>query len=165
MKIYVRAMSLPRKRALIQAGSYAETIIYHIIKILAYHEIRENDVNHWIDEIADCLYEVDQITIKPKNNKLKEDDLMDTTFSAMGDDLMDYQRELRIFLMNNRKGYFNYGDKESYPDFEITHDLKSELMDCCLNIIDTTIPMLIDKQDHSKEEYKTVLADIFKNYI
>lgn len=165
MKIYVRAMSLERSKALRRAGEYSQEMIEHIIKVLAYSDIRELDVDHWISEIAQWLSDTDNLTVKPKNSKLKKDDIMHTTFSSMGDELRDYESELNLFLHHNRRGYFNYENKESYPEFEITSDLVAMFKDCCTDIIDETITMLVDKQDHSKEEYKEVLRTIFNRYI
>ncbi len=165
MKVYVRTMSLERNKALRRAGEYSQATIEHIIKILAYSDIRKMDVDHWIGEIAQWFHEIDGITIEPKNTKLKLNDILRETFGSMGDELNDYQNELRVFLFDNKRGYFNYESKKPYPDFEITDDLVKMFKDCCDDIVDEITPLLIDKQDHSKQEYQAVLHNIFSKYI
>lgn len=165
MKIYIRAMSFKRDRARKEAGIFADTMLEHVIKIIGYHDIRSEHVPHWIDEIAGWLYEVDDITVKPGAKKLKDDDIRDTTFGAMGDELSDYRRALAKFKHDNKQGKFNYEDKIAYPDLEITENLIRDLKNCCFDIIEVTTPMLIDKKDHSKEEYRAKLTEIFNNYI
>ena len=162
---YIRAMSMSRQRALEQASFYASSIIEYIIKILAYHDVRKDDVDHWMTEIAEWLFRVDDITVKPKNSKLKTSDLYDTVFSCMGDSISDYKRELLMFKEKNRRGQFNYEDKGNYPDFEVTYELCSNLMEICSLIISRTLPLLQDKKEHSRSEYKQVIKDVLDPYI
>ena len=164
MKRYVVGMSLSRQRALDQARFYAVNIIEHMIKIVMYHEMRPEDVSHWIEEIADWLQRSDDITIKPKGHKLKESDLLDTVFSCMGDSVSDYRRELQMFQEKNRKGQFNYLDKQSYPEFEVDYNSCQKLMDACILLVDATLPMLASKQDHSYVEYVDAVKSALSQY-
>ena len=165
MKRYVFSMSLPRQRAMDQAIFYAVDIIEHMIKIVMYHYIRPDDVLHWVDEISDWLQRSDDITIKPKGHKLKESDLLDIVFSCMGSSLSDYRRELLMFQEKNRKGQFNYADKESYPEFEVDYNVCQELMDACNRVTNNTLPLLTDKQDHNIQDYRDAVSDALINYL
>ena len=165
MKRYIFSMSLPRQRAMDQASFYAVNIIEHMIKIVMYHYIRSDDVLHWVDEISDWLQRSDDITIKPKGHKLKESDLLNTVFSCMGSSLSDYRRELLMFQEKNRRGQFNYADKESYPEFEVDYNACQELMDACNRLINSTLPLLADKQDHDIQDYRDAVSDALIDYL
>lgn len=165
MKLYIRAMSYERNRALKQAGVFTTDIFEHVIKIIVYGDIRREQIPHWITEIAEWIYDASTITVKPNNRKLKPRDIEYTTFSAMGDEVRDYERDLKAFRLDNKRGKFNYEDKKSYPDFEVTRQLSETLMNCCFDIMEHIIPMLTGKQDHSREEYRVKLTEIFNNYI
>lgn len=165
MKRYVRAMSLPKSEALKRAGYYADDIIEHIIKILVYHDIRPHDIDHWIGEISSWLKFVDGLTTKPSNKHLKPDAIRDTTFGSMGDHLQDYLGSLQMFQSANKKGKFNYEDKESYPYVEPDAQTASDLMEICMDLMESAIPMLCEKEDHSRQEYVEILTDIFSEYL
>lgn len=165
MKRYILAMSMSRQRALDQASFYAVNIIEHMIKIVMYCHIRPDNVAHWIEEIADWLQRSDDITVKPKGHKLKKSDLLDTVFSCMGDSVSDYRRELQMFQEKNRKGQFNYADKETYPEFTVDYASCQELMDACILLIDATLPMLADRHDHSYQEYVQAVSSALSTYI
>lgn len=165
MKMYVRAMALPKQEAIRRANSYSLDIVEHTIKLVLYSDIRPDDAMHWVEEIASWLRYVGKITIKPSNKKLKPSDLENTVFSWAGDDLYDYEALLEEFQRNNARGKFNYADKESYPEIEVTASLASDLMDVSYSMIDSAIPLMTDKQEHSKQDYIDALVPVFKNYL
>lgn len=158
-------MAFPKAIALQKASFYADSIIEHVIKIVLYHDIRSNDVPHWISELATWIHDADDITVKPTSRKLKPVDIENSTFAWMGNELKDYRSDLDMFQENNRRGKFNNSDKGSYPYVETTRQLAQELMDVCYELMNSTIPLICDKKDHDKLEYNQVLQRVFKNYL
>lgn len=154
-------MSLEKDKAKRQIASFSLTIMEHAIKLLVYSDIRTDSINGWINTIARCLHNADDITIKPHNRKLKSKDIMSSLFGYMGDDVSDYRRALFAFKEDNRHGKFNYENKTPYPDFDVTAELSESLMYFCYDIIDRSLPLLIDKRDHSKEEYQNIVKSAF----
>lgn len=161
MKIYIRAMSLERNRAKKQISAYSPILMEHIIKLVMYSDIRPNDVDGWIHTLANWISRADNITLKPKGNKFSESDIVESLFSCMGDELSDYERELYAFVANNRQGKYNHDGKGPYPEFDITYEAADALMNFCFDVMDSTIPLLIDKEDHSLSEYESILRSIF----
>lgn len=158
-------MSLDRDKAKHQIKPFSDIIMEHIIKLVMYSDIRPDDVNGWIDTIANWISRADNITVKPSAKKLKETDLMSSLFSCMGDDIKDYTRALYSFQASNQSGKFNHGGKESYPEFDVSYDAAVTLMHVCYEIIDATMPLLRDKADHSKDEYVQVVSNIFAKLV
>ncbi len=158
-------MATPKKQALERAGFYSLSIMQHVIKIMLFSKFRPIDVHHWIEEIARWLQDVDNIKLKQSDPKLKPNEIEDTTFGWMGDELNDYRSALEKFRYDNESGKFNYKDKVSYPDFEVTREMCSELMELCYSLINETINMICDKEDHSKQEYIAVLEHVFRPYL
>ena len=165
MKRYVYAMSVYKKRAEKQLTSYSSILMEHAIKLLVYSDIRPDDVKGWIYTLANWISKVDSLTIKPNADKVSEDFLMSTLFSCMGDDLDDYERELYSFLADNHSGKFNSPSHESYPEFEVTDQLAEDLMNFCLDIAEVTIPLLIDKKDHSINEYEDAITQVYNSLV
>ena len=164
MLIYIKAMSLPKAEAVKRAGYYADDIMEHIIKIVVYHDIRQDDVAHWIGEISGWLRFVDGLTVKPSNRHLKPNVIRDTTFRPMGDHLQDYIGSLEMFQTDNRRGKFNYEDKESCPYRKPDVQTASDLMAACYDLMEIIIPMLCENHTHPREEYVNVLTNIFRKY-
>ena len=165
MKRYIYAMSMERDRAKKQIAAFSPTIMEHMIKLLVYSDIRPDDIDGWIHTIARSIHNADDITVKPNNKKLKNSDLISSLIGCMGDDVRDYRRALQAFREDNRNGKFNYDDKKTYPDFDITPELSEDLMTICFDVIDKTLPLLTDKQDHSLDEYKSVINQIISKLI
>ena len=164
MKRYIFGMSVERRRALDQISSFSPVIMEHMIKLLVYHNIRPNDINGWIDTVANWLHQADDLTIKPKAKKLKQDDILNSLFGCMGDDVRDYERALYAFAADNESGRLNYDGKDKYPPFTIDSKLSADLMRFCYALIENTLPLLLDKQDHTLDEYNKIvqsLVDIF----
>lgn len=162
MKRYVIAMSLTKKRAIWRMEAYASTLMEHIIKLVIYSDIRPNDVSGWLHTVARCLHEGDEITVKPDARKMTEEELEDSLFCAMGTELTDYRGELAVFQENNRKGKYNHDGKESYPPVEPDEESAKILMDICHEIMERTMPLLLDKQNHSIEEYENAIQNLFE---
>lgn len=164
MKRYIYAMSVDRSRAIRKATFYADTIAYHLIKLLVYHDIRKDDTDHWIYEIADKLADVGQITIKPRGKKLKQLDYVDTTFSAFGDSEYDIISLIKEFNYLNLRGEFNYADKTSYPEIQITSELVSTIFECAYELSDTCSSMLSDSKIFTVDEYYDTVKSIISKY-
>ena len=165
MTRYIRGMSIERNRAIQQLDSFSPIIMEHIIKLLVYSDIRPDDVEGWIGSVANWIHRADDVTVKPSAKKLKESDIVSSLFGCMGDDVRDYQRALYAFLADTRTGKLNHDGKESYPEFDVTGDLSQDLMDVCYDVIDATMPLLLDKQDHTINEYIQVISPIFDKLV
>lgn len=153
-------MSFTKSEALRRAGHYSQDILEHLIKILVYGNIKKNNVSHWIGEISGWLKDADSLTIKPTNRPLKESDVRDTTFACMGDELDNYFSSLQMFQHDNKKGKFNYENKESYPYVEPDFATASDLMEICSKVMEATIPMICSKTKHSRQDFVKVLENI-----
>ena len=162
MKRYIKAMSMTKKDAMRHAGSFSSTLMEHIVKLVMYGDIRPDDVSDWLQTVCRCLHEVDGLTVKPSNKKLSAKDLEYTIFGSMGDEAKDYRLVLAAFQEDNKHGKFNYDDKVSYPEFDLTDDAVINLMSICYEFMNRTTPLLLDKKDHSIDEYKDAIRDLFE---
>jgi len=162
---YVYAMSMPRSTALERASFYAGSLMEHLIKIVVYHDIRAEYVNHWIGEISSWLSDAGSITVKPDGRKLKPSDYMDTIFGWIGDELNDYRSLLDKFQHDNKRGKFNYEDNRAYPAVETTDELCKELWDVCTNLVEQTLPMLCGSDSCSRGDYNAVVKKVLEQYI
>lgn len=154
-------MSVGKNEALRRLSSLSETLMEHLTKLVVYSDIRPDDIKGWIKTAARCIYQADSITLKPNGRKLKSNDFMSSLFSCMGDELRDYERYLDLFALDNKRGKFNYEGKDSYPDFAVTQELGVTLMTLCYDVIDKTLPLLLDRHDHSLAEYRDIIQNIF----
>lgn len=157
MKRYICAMSFTKAEALRRASFYKEAILEHMIKLVIYPEMRPDDVNHWINEIAVWLRSVNSLTVKPSSRPLKPAQVLNSTFECMGDELNDYMEALRMFQYDNKRGKFNYESKEPYPEIEPTYEDADRLKDSCLNLIKNSIPLICSRQVHSTSEFVEVV--------
>lgn len=122
--------------------------------------IRSDDVDHWVGEIASWLRSADTITLKLNNRHLKPKEVRDTVFQCMGDSLEDYLQSLNMFQHDNKKGKFTYNDKTPYPEIVPDAQTADKLMCICTEMMENVIPMICDKQLHSRQEYQDVLENI-----
>lgn len=164
MKRCICAVPFAKAEAIERASKYSSDITEHLIKILVYGDIRQDDVSHWISEIATWLKSADRISVKPTNKRLKPAVIRDTVFRSMGDELDDYLDSLEAFQYDNRKGKFNYSDKMTYPEVEPTIECAGDLMNMCLDLIEEATPLLSDKCEHSRQEYVSLLTKIVSKY-
>lgn len=165
MKIYIKAMAFPKSEVLNRANRYSQDVIEHIIKIIAFSDIRKDDVSHWINELATWFRYVGRLTVKPNSKKLKVPEIRDSLFRCVGDDLGDFEHSLVMFNEDNRKGKFNYAEKEAYPEIDVTTELSGKLMDACYDIMGAIIPMLSDRHEYSMNEYKVALKQTLDEYM
>ena len=127
MKRYIAGMSMEKDKAIHQISSFSPVIMEHLIKLLMYSDIRPDDVEGWVHAVAHWIQRADDITVKPRARKLKEQDIMSSLFSCMGDDVRDHRRALYAFLADNESGKFNYEGKGKYPNLQLTQKLHSHL--------------------------------------
>lgn len=142
----------------------AHKIVENTIKIVVYHDIKHEYVNQWISEIASVIADCDDIVVKG-NKKLTSADFRVSLFKWISDADSDYRRSLNYFKEDNLKGKFSYEVEDTYPDFQITAELRKKVKVACLDIVDRTIPLLCDKVNHHKGEYELELKDVFKFYV
>lgn len=77
-------MTQSKKEAILKLNSLEDTYFEHICKIVLYNNSTGN-LYHWVGEIAQCLFEINNIKIKPDNKNLSEQILNDEFFMATGD--------------------------------------------------------------------------------
>ena len=165
MKMYIRCMSMDKDAAKHQIKPFSSIIMEHTIKLIMYSDIRPEEITGWIHTIANWVHKADDITVKPKARKLKEEDILNSLFSQMGDDLSDYIRALEKFQADNINGKFNSNGKGSYPLFDVNYEVAENLMNVCYALIDATMPLLIDKKDHSIQDYDKAVEKVFDSLI
>ena len=85
MKIYVRAFAITNKAAKDYLISKTPVVIDHLIKVLLYPDVQEQ--NHWKKEIASALNTVP--AIKSSNRKPKPKFIYENTFDAWKETIED----------------------------------------------------------------------------
>lgn len=158
MKKYIRSyqkiygMAMTRRDAMEDMHSISKELCYHIIKCIIYGE--SNDAfNHWVKEICAFLEFANDMEIKPKNRKLKEQDYLDTIFALMGDTQNDAY--IRIFKFK----YDNGHDTNPYPEFNIDSDLINRVFTAFNSIKDYMIPIFTVKNELKADDF---YSEIYK---
>ena len=147
---YIYAMATNKRKALDRLYSYSDQIEEHIIKCVVYGDSLTTDPLHWIHEIATYLNAAN--IIKCKSN-LTEADYLDNLFPSFGDDLVDYQSSLWDFYDKHIKRR----QIAQYPEFEITDELIKKYMETCQDIIQISLPYLVNHQVLSVREWERLL--------
>ena len=137
---YVFAMSMSRKSAIDELSGQAKNLKDHMCKVAIYDDTL-NCKRHWIHEIADSVYRVYDITIKPSNNKLKYKDYEKNYLWAIGDEKRDASSFLATFRINNKR-------TKQYPVVDLTEDMCERYLEIAKFIKDFFKTYI----DRSKEE-------------
>lgn len=158
-KVY--GMSLVRDKAVSKIASLSDKIEEHLLKCLVYKNSTD-DYRHWIDdELATWISLVNDITIKPKDKKLKVKDYQSNLFGGLGDTYADANFALHLFRSN-------YTDsrkcKEPYPYFDITTELISTTLDAFTDIQSTLCEVLAKKNGLDKANIAKLLHTILDKY-
>lgn len=150
----IYAMAYNRQVARQKMLANSSVLNEHIIKIIAYKDIRKQTIPYWISELANFLCLANSVKCK---SKLKPKDYYDTIFAEFGDALADAKYNLFEYIMNNLKK-----PKESqYPDFEVTEDLVKALFAAYKKIIDVCLPIFMSQQEPTASEWITILKPVF----
>lgn len=98
MKRYVFSMSKTRHKSLKELDALSTTLVEHICKYILYKDIRPDDREHWIDEIAEVLEYVSGTTVKTRKKKLKASEYREWLFGDLGDEAQDLRGCLWITM-------------------------------------------------------------------
>ena len=137
---YIQAMSMSRSSAIDALSSQSKNLREHMCKVAIY----DNSLNckeHWIHEIADSVYRVYDISIKPNNKKLKYRDYERHYLWSIGDSRNDASVFLADFRINNNR-------TKQYPIVDLTEDMYSRYVDIAHFIVQFFKKYI----DESKEE-------------
>lgn len=147
-------ISMYRKNAISVLESNANTLAMHILKCVIYGDTLDC-YNHWIDdEIAEYISIANDITVKPKNKKLKASDYERTIFSYFADSHQDASILLRTFRINN-------SETHQYPDFEITRELIDDVYDAFQSIKHDVLPLLCASNNYDAHNFSMIIHNIF----
>ena len=132
----VYAMSFPRDRARIKIESLSELVLEHVCKCILYRDMT-NSYRHWVyDEIATWLSYINDITVKPKDKKLKQSDYDAWVFGVFGDTYAD----ARLNLALQRKKCLK--EVPPYPEVSITDEMIKIMTDVTRDMRTTFLPIL-----------------------
>ena len=120
MKRYIRntsifAMSMQRPIAIRELNGLSNTLAQHVCKISIYDDTLQCK-DHWIHELADYISQANDITVKPKNNKLKLRDYENEFYGVLGETEKDANVFLNSFYRRNLRS-------KQYPAVAITKEM------------------------------------------
>lgn len=144
-------MAMSRQQALSIVDSYVVEYSNHLLKCIIFKN-NTNNLNHWVNEIANYFDDINNIRIKPDNKKVREDYLYNYFFLASGDIEDDYYLILKAF--QNKEG-------KKYPKFTITKELIEKIYNNFLDIANYFAPILSRKNSHDKNWFQHRLMEYF----
>jgi len=167
-KIYIRSkhfeefpiycMATPRAKAISMMQGLEDEINEHITKCIVYGNSTD-DLDHWISEISEWLYQINQIEVKPNAKKLKESDYSKNAFGCFGDAVKDAGVYLTVFRVKTAK----MGD--AYPDFTVTSELQNKLFTAWNLFLKTFPPIFATKNNHTKQDFVDEVSHILKGLL
>lgn len=150
----IYAMAFPRAKALELLSYHANDISEHILKLIVFSKIRQDDVEHWLRyEICNWLEDASDIQSK---SKLKAKDYLNTIFSAIGETPQDVKVLLRHF-----KDKFCYHIDNPYPEFEITSQLIDKIHKIFNQFIHICLPLLLSNTTIRRDAWYEQLKPLF----
>ena len=147
-------MSMDRSRAVSRISGISKSFTEHIVKAVVYKNTTDN-LKHWVDEISEYLSIVNDITVKPKDKKLKVADISRSLFGEFGDARNDANIILRSFALEVRHS-------KEYPDFIVTDDLTNALYFAFQLIYSETLPILTVKNSYTKDDFIPIVCRALK---
>lgn len=147
--VILNEMAYSRKWTIDRLNSLSAPIIEHIIKCAVY-ENTTNNLNHWIEEIADYLDEANSIEVKTSASKLKEKDYLQNLFYYQGEN----KKDIRVQLINFRRN-------KNYSNYEITQELINKVTNIFQAIAIQASNILATKNNnYSKNGFINLLTNI-----
>ena len=145
-------MAFSRDVAINKIKNYVDVYAEHLFKIIIYGD-STNNLWHWIDEVADKLYNIHTIKLKGGNKfdpKFYEDEFL----LAYGDCEEDFKRDLEDFQRENRF---------KYPKFNITPQLIKNT-NRVFNDLSLYFSNILgrDKPERDKKNFRNSLLDYFE---
>lgn len=133
MKRYIKsasifAMSMQRPIAIRELNGLSRTLAQHVCKMAIYDDSL-NCKDHWIHELADYINQANDITVKPKNNKLKMRDYESEFYGVLG----ETEKDANVFL---NSFYRRNVETKEYPVVKITREMCERYVDLSLFLIE-----------------------------
>ncbi len=159
MKRYIRsssifAMSMQRSIAIRELNGLANAVAQHVCKMAIYDNSLDCK-DHWIHELADFISQANDITVKPKNKKLKLRDYENEFYGVLG----ETEKDANVFLNSfYRRNEIN----NKYPVVEITKEMCRRYVDLSLFLIDYCKSLLPTDNECSLEEIERDLKNNIK---
>lgn len=149
-KIY--GMSVSRQDANKQIDAQSEPFIEHLSKIILYGDIKEDYISDWVKLMAKSIFNIKDITIKPRGKKPKDSDISYHMTHEAGDNTTDDINNVLIMW----KTKLTRLSVNPYPDIQITYDMVSR-MQGLIYVFRNTLPGFIKSCDKS-----TTLTDCIR---
>ena len=147
-------MSVDRKKAVDRIHRYSDRILEHLAKCILYGNIRQQDYDHWIEEISTWMDIINRITIKPRDKKLKNSDYQELFSDILGTERIDAESSLWEVYYDLRKLSL------PYPELEISEDKISDMFNASNDLIATFAPILSTKNEYTRKDIQDILRDI-----
>lgn len=164
MKRYMRSseniygMSMELKKAKDRIENLGDRVLEHVCKCILYGD-STSDYKHWIeDEISTWISYVNDLTVKPKNNKLKASDYDKLLLGGFGDSFADARINLAVEYNKCRDA------KEQYPEVTITQDMMNAMLDATLEMHNVIPTLLASKNTLDKKDIEVKVHNILDKY-
>ena len=137
-------MSMQRPIAIRELNGLSQTLAQHVCKLSIYDDTL-NCKDHWIHELADYISQANDITVKPKNTKLKLRDYENEFYGVLGETEKDANVFLNSFYRRNTVS-------KKYPVVDISDEMKKRYVELSLFLIDYCRSLLPYSNELSLEE-------------
>ena len=150
--VFLTEMAMPKKEVMNKIATFSDSIIEHIIKCVVYGDSTK-DFSHWITEISNFLSIINDYKVKSGSGKLKYEEYLKRVFyDRQGDEEQDMRQNLRVFKLD-----------KSYPDFDITSSMISQLWRVFSRIAEECSTIFADKNNTFKAaDFRNLILDIFE---
>lgn len=163
MKVYVKAMALPRRQALIHLSYHAKEIEEHIVKIIMYGNYRRTAYSHWLQELAAWFAYCDENNIT--RLRLREQDYSESMFAYFCEDAEDAASALFQFQVDNLMKHERRNKSTVLPYFYINDEMSTKLYDCMHEIKFSSLEDLMNPVYHATSYWRTKLHTILKKHM
>lgn len=150
--VFLTEMAMPKKEVMNKISTFSDLIMEHIIKCVVYGDSTK-DFSHWIIEISNFLSIINDYKVKSCSGKLKYEEYLKCVFyDSQGDEEQDMRQNLRVFKLH-----------KSYPDFDITSSMISQLWGVFSRIAKECSTIFADKNNTFKaDDFRNLILDIFE---
>ena len=149
----VFAFAHPRKHVEERVASLQPKLHEHLLKILIYGNTSQN-LNHWINELAEFVSIINDYEVKPNNKKLPSHRYEEILRKELGESLRDARANL---------GYFKatHTGLNKYPSFTITPDLIQHVHEKREQFISAVVDIVSVSNDLTTDDIAEQLRLVF----
>lgn len=144
-------MSRPRGFILEKTRSKSETICEHILKCIVYSNDAEN-VEGWIDEIAEELLIISRYPADTRTERLKEKDYLTELMYSFGNE----ESDMLVNLSDFRRSYTRGLGKKNYPPFVEDEKMAKKLWVAYIQIVQDAAKLLANKNTTKQDFIKII---------